>query len=183
MKHMDHADIVRNERIIAQSGLFDKEWYLVTYPDVAEAGVDPVEHYDAHGWKEGRWPNFYFDPNWYCKNHPEVLTEGRNPLCDYVERGEKMDNWPSPMFHTDWYRIQYKLSAEESPLRHYLTRRLSSTVSPVPDFDVEEYCRDHPGILAAGVDPFEDYVDGPIKLPRKPRKARKAPKTPAAKVT
>jgi hypothetical protein len=99
-----------------------------------------------------------------------------------VERGEKMDTRPSPLFHTGWYRTWYKLSAEESPLRHYLTRRCSGTVSPVPDFDVEEYCRSHPGILAAGVDPFEDHVDGPIKLPRKPRKSRKPPKTPAAKL-
>jgi len=183
LKHIDPADIVRDERIIAQSGLFDKEWYLIAYPDVAEAGVDPVEHYDAHGWREGRRPNFYFDPEWYCQNYPEMLTEGRNPLCDYVERGEKMDTWPSPLFHTDWYRTRYKLSADESPLRHYLTRRSSTTVSPVPDFDVEEYCRKHPAIVAAGIDPFEDHVNGPIRLPRKPRKSRQAQRISAANRT
>lgn len=174
LKHIVPADIVRDERIIVQSGLFDKEWYLITYPDVAEAGVDPIEHYDAHGWKEGRRPNFYFISEWYCERYPEVLTQGRNPLCDYVEQGEKMDTWPSPMFHTDWYRTRYQLSAEESPLLHYLTRRGSGTVSPVPEFDVEDYCRSHPEIVAAGMDPFEDHIDGPIELPRKPKKARRS---------
>jgi hypothetical protein len=180
LKHMDPADFVRDERIIAQSGLFDAEWYLLTYRDVAAAGVDPVEHYGAHGWQESRRPNYYFDPQWYCEHYPEVLAEGRNPLCDYVERGEKMDAWPSPLFHTGWYRTRYQLSADESPLRHYLTRRSSGTVSPVPDFDVEEYCRSHPGIVAAGADPFEEHVARPTKLPRK---SQQLTKTSAVKRT
>ena len=35
---------------------FDKTFYLTTYPDVAAAGVDPLEHYLQHG-AEGRLPN------------------------------------------------------------------------------------------------------------------------------
>lgn len=35
---------------------FDAEWYLKTYPDVAQAGMDPWEHYFRHGAKEGRLP-------------------------------------------------------------------------------------------------------------------------------
>ncbi|WP_158514971.1 glycosyltransferase [Nioella nitratireducens] len=33
---------------------FDPGWYLATYPDVKAAGVDPWEHYLAHGRDEGR---------------------------------------------------------------------------------------------------------------------------------
>ncbi|MDQ7727293.1 glycosyltransferase [Halomonas sp. SpR8] len=35
---------------------FDAEWYLAAYPDVAQAGVDPWEHYQRHGAEEGRLP-------------------------------------------------------------------------------------------------------------------------------
>lgn len=35
---------------------FDVEWYLKTYPDVAEAGVDPLIHFEKYGRKEGRIP-------------------------------------------------------------------------------------------------------------------------------
>lgn len=35
---------------------FDPEWYLAAYPDVAQAGVDPWEHYQRHGAEEGRLP-------------------------------------------------------------------------------------------------------------------------------
>jgi len=61
------------------------------------------------------------------------------------------------MFGTGWYRAEYGLSAEESPLRHYLARRMSGAVSPLPEFDVVEYCQSHPEILVAGLDPFEEH--------------------------
>lgn len=35
---------------------FCAEWYLQTYPDVAAAGMDPFQHYLAHGRAEGRLP-------------------------------------------------------------------------------------------------------------------------------
>lgn len=44
-------------REIAASGLFDGDWYLREYPDVAAAGMDPLLHYVRHGEKEGRLPN------------------------------------------------------------------------------------------------------------------------------
>lgn len=34
----------------------DSNYYLSTYPDVAAAGVDPLQHYLTFGQKEGRWP-------------------------------------------------------------------------------------------------------------------------------
>ncbi|MGP9535205.1 MULTISPECIES: glycosyltransferase [unclassified Halomonas] len=35
---------------------FDAEWYLTAYPDVAQAGIEPWEHYLRHGKAEGRLP-------------------------------------------------------------------------------------------------------------------------------
>ena len=40
--------------LIRKSGLFDREWYLVHNPDVAQAGVDPAQHYLVFGGFEGR---------------------------------------------------------------------------------------------------------------------------------
>jgi len=145
------------ERIVAESGLFDRKWYLAAYPDIEAAGADPLLHYCFDGWGEGRQPNFYFNPEWYCTNYPDLHTPGRNPLCDYVICGEKQGAWPSPLFDATWYRAEHSLSDEESPLRHYLAHRSSGLVSPLPDFMVVEYCQRHPEILISGGDPFEDY--------------------------
>jgi hypothetical protein len=41
---------------IKKSGLFDAEYYLATYPDVAERNVDPLVHYLEEGARAGRNP-------------------------------------------------------------------------------------------------------------------------------
>ncbi|MBC7157269.1 MAG: glycosyltransferase family 2 protein [Rhodobacteraceae bacterium] len=46
------ADIER----LRKSPLFDAEWYLKTYPDVAMLGMDPAEHYLKYGKMMGRDP-------------------------------------------------------------------------------------------------------------------------------
>jgi hypothetical protein len=41
-------------------------------------------------------------------------------------------------------------------------------VSPLPDFDVVEYCQLHPEILAAGRDPFEDHCERDAEAAEEP---------------
>ncbi len=45
------------EKFFEANGLFDREWYLATNPDVAEAGMDPLVHYITYGAAEGRTPS------------------------------------------------------------------------------------------------------------------------------
>ncbi|GAC13354.1 glycosyltransferase [Aliiglaciecola lipolytica] len=40
--------------LLQNSKLFDSPWYLRRYPDIAEAGVNPVEHFVNNGINEGR---------------------------------------------------------------------------------------------------------------------------------
>jgi hypothetical protein len=44
----------REQRRLQRRGLFDAQAYLARYPDVADAGLDPLFHYIAHGLQEGR---------------------------------------------------------------------------------------------------------------------------------
>lgn len=52
-----HRRLRRKIELLKRSGLFDAEWYLRHYTDVADAGFDPLIHYVVHGVKEGREPN------------------------------------------------------------------------------------------------------------------------------
>lgn len=45
---------VRELRRLRNIGLFDSQAYLKRYPDVLEAGMDPLDHYIFHGVNEGR---------------------------------------------------------------------------------------------------------------------------------
>src|SRR6266536_5853307 len=70
---------------IRASGLFNAEWYLKRYPDVAEAGLDPLEHFVDHGWQEWRDPNPDFAMTRYAADHPELAKSGTNPLLHFIE--------------------------------------------------------------------------------------------------
>lgn len=47
----------RQTRLLQRVGVFDPEWYLRNYPDVAADGGDPARHFAEHGLQEGRAPN------------------------------------------------------------------------------------------------------------------------------
>lgn len=47
----------RAAQAIRASNGFDEEWYLRTYPDIADSGRLPLEHYLVDGMREGRRPN------------------------------------------------------------------------------------------------------------------------------
>lgn len=157
LKHLKPEKYCLEERTIRNSGLVDSEWYLATYPDIQDAQADPVLHYCAWGWKEGRNPNFYFDAEWYREHYPQLCSPDRNPLYDYFVRGEKKNASPSSRFDTGWYRASFNISKDESPLRHYLLHRKECTVSPLPDFDPVLYCQSRRKSRASVVDPFEEY--------------------------
>jgi len=46
----------RRKRWIDSIG-FDRDWYLKRYPDIAKAGIDPLNHYVSYGKLEGRKKN------------------------------------------------------------------------------------------------------------------------------
>ena len=67
--------------------LFDTNWYLSTYPDVAASQINPLVHFIETGAKEGRWPNPLFDTNWYLATYPDVAASQINPLVHFMHNG------------------------------------------------------------------------------------------------
>lgn len=78
---------VRIRRLIERSDLFDRQWYLRTYPDVATANMDPLDHYLYYGAQEGRDPSPIFSSNGYAAHNPDVMDAGVNPLVHFVLYG------------------------------------------------------------------------------------------------
>ena len=65
------ADLIRN------SGLFDKDYYLARYPDVAESGLDPIDHYLQIGAAKGYDPNPLFDTGYYARQMARRINGAR----------------------------------------------------------------------------------------------------------
>ena len=76
-------------KLIAKSKEFDKKWYLKTYRDVAQAKMDPVEHYIKYGWYEGRNPGPNFNTCAYLGCNPDVAKSGMCPLLHWERFGRK----------------------------------------------------------------------------------------------
>ena len=80
--------ILRQAKLIKNSGLFDSNWYLEQNLDVKESDQDPIRHYLEHGYKEGRDPNPTFDQSWYLQENQDVAVSGINPLVHYIKFGK-----------------------------------------------------------------------------------------------
>lgn len=66
---------------------FDSAYYLNAYPDVRAVGLNPLDHYLRHGWKEGRDPSAGFSTDSYLAANPDVVASGHNPLVHFVNTG------------------------------------------------------------------------------------------------
>ena len=66
---------------------FDHDWYLATYPDVAAAGIDPIEHYVVSGASELRNPSPKFSTGYYLDKYTDVAVAGINPFLHWVQHG------------------------------------------------------------------------------------------------
>jgi CDP-glycerol glycerophosphotransferase len=73
---------------LSESGLFDVEYYLKAYPDVAQLVSDPVRHFVEHGSGEFRNPSFEFDTCWYWLIHQQNECADVNPLLHYHTTGK-----------------------------------------------------------------------------------------------
>ncbi len=80
--------------LLKRSEWFDAKWYLSRYPDVAENGADPVEHYLSFGGMEGRNPGPRFSTKRYLEANADVAESGANALVHYLRYGQREGRKP-----------------------------------------------------------------------------------------
>jgi hypothetical protein len=84
--------MLEDVELVRASKWFDAEWYVAEYPDVANAGIDPAEHYLRHGAPERRDPGPLFNTDAYLRDHPEVVDSGINPLLHFLRSRSGQDD-------------------------------------------------------------------------------------------
>ena len=155
---------------------FDAAFYRAAYPDVAASGTDPLGHYLAHGWREGRDPAPGFSTAGYLAAYPGAAAAREAPLLHYLREGKARGCKPNPFggdglsdaeaavlreaFDAGYYRDRYPDIAGSGlePLRHFLERGWGEGRDPSPDFATTWYCDTHPEVRAEGVNPFVHWV-------------------------
>jgi hypothetical protein len=140
---------------LRDSGLVEAGWY---HSGGVAPGGDAVLHYLEHGAREGRLPNPYFATDWYLLQNPDVVRAGMNPLVHYLRHGEAEGRAPAPWFDLEWYAGQHAAPGGRTLLWHFLQKRRTGEVSPLPEFDPQYYLARYADIAVAGMDPFEHYL-------------------------
>ena len=109
-------------KLYSYNPLFDAEYYLERYADVAMSDNNPWRHFRTHGSAEGRMPNPLFDTAWYRKTYPDTAATRLIPLDHFYFFGAREGRDPSPRFSTKFY-IESNPDVSRAglnPLLHYL---------------------------------------------------------------
>ena len=162
------ADLIASRRAaLAECVLFDAEWYLRVNPDIAQTGMDPLDHYLNTGDAEGRDPHPLFRRAWYLSaNAIATLPTGVTALENYLSspRGRS----PHPLFDPVWYAAQDGASASGSELVDYLTHGWQAGRQPNEVFDPVWYLRAYPDVKRAGIEPLCHYIGTGVREGRDP---------------
>ncbi|MBW9214097.1 hypothetical protein KV102_04515 [Mumia sp. zg.B53] len=83
----DDPQLLREVALVAESGLFDRDFYASAWPSVAERLDDLLLHFCRFGWREAKQPSAAFDTWHYWSTHLDPAREGVNPLVHYILTG------------------------------------------------------------------------------------------------
>lgn len=155
-------------RALADCELFVPDWYRAAHPDVAAAGVDPLEHYLDTGWKEGRDPGPEFDSRYYVRRYSDMAqvqqpalvhywihgrNEGRFPNQAKEDEHRKYSRWQRrlqrcPLFDPQWYLAENPdvAATRSDPAWHYAEFGWKEGRRPGPEFDEEYYRKRYPDV-------------------------------------
>ncbi|AYD67196.1 glycosyltransferase family 61 protein [Achromobacter sp. B7] len=140
--------------------LFNTNWYLRQYPDVANAGLNPLLHYVESGAKEGRSPSAYFDATWYTSKYPAANFTQGGALAHFLQTGARTNCNPNPYFDTEWYQARYPevQSYARDPLSHFVLVGERAGYQPGPSFDPSWYVMCNPDVAQWSGTAFEHYL-------------------------
>lgn len=147
-------------RLIERTRLFDREYYLQEYPDVARANWNPLSHYVLKGEVEGRYPMPLFVPAFYRAK--VGVSGGRVSLVlHYAWVGRYRHISPHPWFDVAYYleRNPDVARSGREPLGHYYAAGAREGRSPSARFDGRHYIAANPDVIEAGANPLLHFLN------------------------
>lgn len=77
-------------KLIKSTKHVHRKWYMKTYSEVLEQGIDPVKHYFLHGADLLYNPGKNFNTKFYIETYPDAKMSGLNPLVHYALFGKEL---------------------------------------------------------------------------------------------
>jgi SAM-dependent methyltransferase len=140
-----------------KTGIFDREWYLLRYPDVRKSGMNPLWHFLMHGVYEGRAPHGLFTEENYKFLNPDISGSG---VLHYIIHGWNENRNIQILFDKDFYLEQNKdvKKAGVNPVIHYLKHGSKEGRRPHRYVDQNFYMDSNKDIKECGVEPLSHYL-------------------------
>lgn len=163
------------------ANIFDADWYVQEYPDVAILGIDPLEHYIKIGVHLNRSPSSslnqkdpFYDNNITVRKKINAMindiTSDNNNILDMLNR----TFLPPEMIRSETFTHSKSRLTDDKP-----TFRPSSAQIPdnfyqqyaliASEFDSEFYLRRYGDVARAKIDPIKHYIEHGGRECRQPR--------------
>jgi O-antigen biosynthesis protein len=122
---------------------FDREYYLVTNPELIDRGEDPLLHFIETGFADLRSPHPLISLPYIAADDPHNL--GEPPAIAMLLDTLEYDLSPSsPYFDAAWYAAELGVDAPQSGLlRHFLTTGINTGRQPNAWLDPAWYAAEH----------------------------------------
>jgi hypothetical protein len=151
----------------------DAAFYRTIYPDIGDG--DPVRHYVASGWREGRDPAPWFSTRDYLAANPDVAKAGWNPFSHFLTRGRREGREAPPSPRGGDY-ISHRLAIGEAPgwslaallakgpqgdrLAEEAAEAHARTRVAARGFDAAFYLERNPDVGRSGIEPLAHFMAG-----------------------
>jgi O-antigen biosynthesis protein len=116
--------------LLANSGLFDAEFYIRANPDIAALNVDPLMHYLEWGCRERRDPSAHFDTSYYLNQCQTVGETPANALFHYLTVGASRGLTPKPPLVANSLQLALKGDARKANAPQPAAQRQIAAESP-----------------------------------------------------
>lgn len=158
------------ETLVAESQLFSEHYYLARNPDVRRSVLNGripsgLTHFLRFGSREGRSPNWAFNESYIQKKEQLTVDHGKyTSLFHMYLLGLLPLERYSPIFNATWYAYKFlnkdkSKSAENDPLKHYMTIGCLQGNSPNEYFDELWYRQTYANIIGSDYNTgIEHYV-------------------------
>jgi hypothetical protein len=165
------------------STALDGAFYRAVNPDLLDSALDPIRHYLASGWREGRDPAPWFSTRAYVSAYPDVVKAGWNPLLHYLLVGRREGRDVARSHLADDYLLRRAHRGEEpawsfealtgaaqaaDDLTEEIVVRYRERVLTEPEFDADFYLAANLDVAKTGIDPLDHFLAGGWREGRDP---------------
>jgi predicted HAD superfamily hydrolase/glycosyltransferase involved in cell wall biosynthesis len=114
-----------DEKIVRDSGFFDSDFYLSSYPEVKKIKFDPIRHYCRFGWIDYKNPNSEFTTEYYLSKYSDVCSSGMNPFVHWIKYGRHEKRYIKSI-----EVLPYSNNIENCPSLVFISHDASQTGAP-----------------------------------------------------